>query len=180
MATNPRDQPELEAGRAAVRDGRAGIDPAHPGGALPDATFPELVGRLINGVSDLADRQIDLAKQEISEAKVEATGAATTIAIGAGMGLMAAIFLIIWFWTAVIWFFNWLGAFITVGPVTFAWLGWVVGMLIPVALAFVGYRWFIRVGIARASIIWPPLARTRATLREDLEWLRLQRTRILR
>ena len=40
------------------------------------------------------------------------------------MGLVAAIFLVIWFWTAVIWFFNWLGAFITVGPVTFAWLGW--------------------------------------------------------
>ena len=66
MANDPRAQPELEAGRATVRDGRPGTDPAHPGGALPDATFPELIGRLINGVSDLADRQIDLAKQEIN------------------------------------------------------------------------------------------------------------------
>src|SRR5215216_207746 len=102
------------------QDGRTGAgiaDPAHSGGSLPQATFPELVGRLINDVSDLADRQIELAKQEIGEAKDMAIKAVLSIAIGAGIALVAGLLLIIWAWTAFIWFFNWLGAFITIGPV---------------------------------------------------------------
>jgi len=180
MAADLRDQPELQAGSAAERDGYTPSDPAHSRGQLPDATLPELVGRLINDVSDLADSQIDLAKQEISEAKSEAIGAIFKIAIGAGLAIAAVAFLVIWFWTAVIWFFNWLGAFITIGPVTLAWLGWVVGALLPVGLAFAGYKLFISKGITQAKGIWPPLERTRATLREDLEWLRHQRTRSAR
>ena len=46
---------------------------------------PELIGRLINDVSDLADRQIELAKQEVGEARDEAIGAVKRLAIGAGI-----------------------------------------------------------------------------------------------
>jgi hypothetical protein len=161
------------------RDGSAGADPAH-GGPLPEATFPELIGRIINDVNDLADQQIELAKQEINEAKDEALGAVKRILIGAGIAVAAGLLLVIWAWTAFIWFFNWLGAFIAIGPITLAWIGWLLGLLVPAIAAFVAYRSFIRAGINQAMHIWPPLERTRATLKEDLEWLRHQRTRSVR
>lgn len=179
---DPRDQPYLAASASAVQDGRNGsaaTDRAHAG-PVPEATFPELIGRIINDVSDLADQQIELAKQEIGEARDEAIGAVKRIAIGAGMAAAAGLLLVIWAWTAFIWFFNWLGAFITIGPITLAWIGWVLGLLIPAVVAFFAYRAFIRVGISQARHIWPPLERTRATLKEDLEWLRHQRTRSVR
>src|SRR5579864_8558513 len=206
-------------------DGRAGLDtldPAH-GGPLPQATLIELIGRLINDLSDLADRQIDLAKQEISEAKDEAIGAAKRIGIGAGIAAAGGLLLIIWAWTAFIWFFNWIGALVhlsvpvvgdqiiglvagaIIGAAGFGWvgmalrpgagaiiggvlgliagaliggiagLGWLVGMLIPGVLGAAAYR-FIRRGISQAMSIWPPLPRTRETLKEDLEWVQHLRT----
>jgi len=187
VASSPRDQPDLNAALAApAQDGHAGwsngrtatasADPAH-GGPLPEATFAELVGRVINDVSDLADRQIDLAKLEINEAKDEALGAIKRIAIGAGIAAAAGLLLVIWFWTAFIWFFNWVFGFISIGPVRLDFIGWILGLLVPALAAFVAYKSFIRRGISQAMGIWPPLARTRATLKEDLEWLRHQRTR---
>src|ERR1051325_5730841 len=99
-------------GRAVNLAGRERADPAHDG-PLPQATLLELVGRLINDVSDLADRQIELAKLEIGEAKDEAIDAVKRLAIGGGIAIAAAFLLVIWAWTAFIWFFNWLGAFIS-------------------------------------------------------------------
>ena len=160
-------------------NGRAGTDPAH-GGPLPQATVPELFGRLINDVSDLADRQIELAKQEVGEAKDDAIRAAIRIAIGAGIALAAGLLLVIWAWTGFIWFFNWLGAFITLGPVTLSWLGWVVGLIVPLLAAWIAYTSFIRRGIRQATAIWPPLPHTRETLKEDLEWVKHLRTRSAR
>jgi hypothetical protein len=181
VASQLPDQPQLTA-PAGGRNGQAGTngridgaDPAHRG-PLPEATFPELIGRLINDVSDLADRQVDLAKQEIAEAKEEAISSATKIAIGAGIAVAAALLIVIWAWTAVIWFFNWLGAFIVIGPVSLAWLGWVVGVALPVLAAYLGYRRYIQGGIAQAQGLVPPLPRTQATLKEDLEWVRRLRT----
>ncbi len=164
------------------QDGRVGAafaDPAHTG-PLPNASFPELIGRLINDVSDLADRQIELAKQEVGEAKDEAIKAVLAIAIGAGIAVAASLLLVIWAWTAFIWFFNWLGAFITIGPVTFAWIGWVLGLLVPGLAAWIAWKRFISGGIRRARGIWPPLPRTRDTLKEDLAWVQHQRTRSAR
>src|SRR4051794_14840040 len=133
-------------GRARA-DGRAGADPAH-GGPLPQATLPELVGRLINDVSDLADRQIELARQEINEAKDEAISATLRIAIGAAIALVAAVLLIIWAWTAFIWFFNWLFGFISFptpfGTQSLAWFGWLLGLLVPALAAWIAYSRFIR------------------------------------
>src|SRR5216683_2700901 len=117
-------------------NGRAGLDPAH-GGPLPQATLPELLGRLINDVSDLADRQIELAKQEVGEAKDEAIGAIKRLAIGAGIAVAAALLLVIWAWTAFIWFFNWLFGMISfptpLGTQSLAWVGWLLGVLVPAA-----------------------------------------------
>jgi hypothetical protein len=160
-------------------NGRAGPDPAH-GGPLPHATFAELLGRLINDVSDLADRQIELAKQEVGEAKDEAIGAVKRLAIGAGIASAAALLLVIWAWTAFIWFFNWLFGLISfptpLGTQSLAWVGWLLGALVPAAAAYLAYKRFIRPGISQAMSIWPPLPRTRETLKEDLEWVRHLRT----
>jgi hypothetical protein len=166
-----------------VINGRAGPDPAH-GGPLPQATFPELLGRLINDVSDLADRQIDLAKQEVGEAKDEAISAIKRVAIGAGIAAAAALLLVIWAWTAFIWFFNWLFGFIKfptpIGEQSLAWVGWLLGVAVPAVAAWFAYKRFIRRGISQAMAIWPPLPRTRETLKEDLEWVRHLRTRSAR
>src|SRR5690349_17266195 len=126
-------------------DGRAGLDvldPAHSG-PLPQATLIELFGRLINDLSDLADRQIDLAKQEIGEAKDEAISAIKRAGIGAGLAAAAGLLLIIWAWSAFIWFFNWVGALVHV-PVP------VVGEQIIglVAGAIIGAAGFGYVGMA--------------------------------
>jgi len=222
-----------EPGAGAARDGRhrangrSEPDAAH-GGPLPRATFPELIGRLINDVSDLADRQIELAKQEIGEARDEAISVVKRVAIGGGIAVAAALLLVIWAWSAFIWFFNWLGGLIVfptpLGPVSWAWilgglvgaavlgpaaggldvlpggprrrtavgvvlgalagalvglaagLGWLLGVLVPVEAAWLAYSRFIRRGISQARAIWPPLPRTRETLKEDLEWVKRLRT----
>jgi hypothetical protein len=161
-------------------DGRYGPDPAHDGGPLPQATLPELAGRLINDFSDLADRQVELAKQEIAEARDQAIGATRRIAIGAAIGAVAGLLLVIWAWTAFIWFFNWAFGQIQypspIGTQSLAWVGWLLGVLVPAVAAFVGYRRFIKRGISEAMAVWPPLPRTRETLKEDLEWVRHLRT----
>jgi uncharacterized membrane protein YqjE len=155
-------------------NGTVGPEPARDG-PLREASFTELIRRLINDLSELADKQIELAKQEIGEAKDEAISAIIKLAIGAGIALAAVLLVVIWAWTAVIWFFNWLGAFIVIGPISLAWLGWVVGIAVPALAAFIAYKRFISGGIRQARGIWPPLPRTRETLKEDLEWVRHQR-----
>jgi hypothetical protein len=174
----PERGPAVTANGQNRSDGQLGLDPAHSG-PLPQATLIELIGRLINDVSDLADRQIDLAKQEIGEAKDDAIGAAKRVAIGAGIAAAAGLLLIIWAWTAFIWFFNWLFGHISFptpfGTQSLAWFGWLLGLLVPAVLGFIAYR-FIRRGISAAMSIWPPLPRTRDTLKEDLEWVQHLRT----
>ena len=160
-------------------NGRSAPDAAH-GGPLPQATLPELIGRLINDLSDLADRQIDLAKQEIAEARDEAISAAMRIAIGAGIALAAGLLLIVWAWTAFIWFFNWLFGFISFptpfGTQSLAWFGWLLGVVVPAIMGLIAWRRFIWAGIKEVKSIWPPLPRTRETLKEDLEWVQHLRT----
>ncbi|HLZ29640.1 MAG TPA: phage holin family protein [Chloroflexota bacterium] len=179
MAFTLRDRPDLDGRHGS--NGRAGPepDPAH-GGPLPQATFAELIGRLINDVSDLADRQIELAKQEVGEAKDEAIGAVKRLAIGAGIAAAAGLLVVIWAWTAFIWFFNWVFGFISfptpLGTQSLAWVGWLLGVLLPGLAGYVAYKRYIRPGISRAMKIWPPLPRTRETLKEDLEWVRHLRT----
>jgi hypothetical protein len=54
-------------------------------------------------------------------------------------------------------------------------LGWLLGMLVPGVLGGAAYR-FIRRGVGEAMGIWPPLPRTRESLKENLEWLQNLRT----
>jgi uncharacterized membrane protein YqjE len=183
-APSPRDQPELNASVSSAattaQDGRSGSDGRTATGpaatrVLPEATFVELLRRIITDVSDLADEQVELAKLEINEAKDEAIGALKRILIGAGIAAVAGLLLVIWAWTGFIWFFNWLFGFLSIGSFRFDFVGWILGVLVPALAAFVAYRAFIRRGISQAMGIWPPLPRTRTTLKEDLEWLRRQR-----
>jgi hypothetical protein len=154
-------------------------DPSHRG-PLPEATLLELAGRFINDVSDLADRQIELARQEIAQARDEAIAAATRTAIGAGIVIVAAVLVVIWAWTAFIWFFNWLFGYIVFptpfGPQSLAWFGWLLGVAVPVGASYLAWIRYIRPGIEEARAIFPPLPRTRETLKEDLEWVRRLRT----
>ena len=180
MTLTDRDQAAASPADGVDRaNGRARVDPAH-GGPVDEATFAELLGRLINDLSELADKQIELAKQEVNEAKDHAIGAAKKLAIGAGIAAAAGLLLVIWLWTAVIWFFNWVFGFITLGPIRLDFVGWIIGLIVPLAVGwFVGKR-MIMGGIHQAKTVWPPLPRTRATLKEDLEWVRDQRTRSTR
>jgi len=53
--------------------------------------------------------------------------------------------------------------------------GWLLGLLVPAVLGLIAYR-FIRKGISAGMAVWPPLPRTRETLKEDLEWVQRLRT----
>ncbi len=164
-------------------NGRARDDGVH-GGPVRDATFQELVGRLINDFSELVDRQIELAKQEVREDIGEGMGAVKSAAIGAGIAAAVGLLLLIWAWTAFIWFFNWVGSDIIARfwlpglGWLFSMLGWFLGLLVPAAFGwFVGYQRFIKRGIKEFNDLRKrPLERTRETLKEDLEWLRSLRT----
>lgn len=150
----------------------AGPDNAHlHGGPVSAASFPELIGRIVNDASDLVDKQIELAKQEVREDISEAIGDVKQLAIGAGIGAAAGLLLVIALWTALIWFFNWLGGLISPA---LGWLGWPIGLLVPAAIAFFAYRRFIKRGLQITRI--RPMARTRATLKEDMEWVQHLRT----
>jgi hypothetical protein len=180
VAFTLRDQPDVTSrDERAGSNGRVGPDAAAAEPVL-HATLAELLRRLFNDVSDLADNQIDLAKQEVGEAKDEAIGAVKRLAIGAGIAATAALLLVIWAWTAFIWFFNFLFGLISfptpLGTQSLAWVGWLLGLLVPGAAAFLAYKRFIRPGIKQAMSIWPPFPRTRETLKEDLEWVRHLRT----
>ena len=133
---------------------------------ITDASTPELIGRLVADVSDLADRQVELARAEIVETKDQAIGLAKTFGIGAGILLAVALLLVIWAWTGFIWFFNWVGAFFGFGG-----LGWLVGLLLPVLAGFLAYKLFIQPGIQRVKS-FRPLPRSRQSLKENLEWAR--------
>jgi Putative Actinobacterial Holin-X, holin superfamily III len=185
VAFTLRDQPQTDQDAARAGDGRDGandrsLQDAGDAGQLTRNTVLELIGSLIKGTSDLADTQIELAKQEVGEARDEALGAVKRLAIGAGIAVAAALLLVISLWTAFIWFFNWLFGFISFptpfGTQSLAWVGWLLGLALPVIAAYIAYTRYIRPGVSRAMAIWPPLPRTRETLKEDLEWVRHLRT----
>ncbi|HKB36936.1 MAG TPA: phage holin family protein [Gemmataceae bacterium] len=143
-------------------------DRAHTG-PIEDAPTRELVGRIVNNFSGLVDKQVQLAKLEVKENLGEAAGDIKSAAIGAGIALAAGLLLTIWAWTGVIWLFNWVGAMFGA-----PFVGWIVGFVVPLIMAFVAWKAFIQPGLGVTKL--RPLARTRETLKEDLEWLRQLRT----
>jgi hypothetical protein len=138
---------------------------------ITDATIAELIGRVISDFSDLVDRQIELAKQELHEDLGEVLGAVKKLALGSGIALGAGVLAIIWLWTAFIWFFNWVGESL-LGPyigVFGGLLGWLLSLAVMGAMGWFAYR-FVRRGISEIQIT--PMDRTRATFKENLEWVR--------
>ncbi|MBI2755580.1 MAG: phage holin family protein [Chloroflexi bacterium] len=144
---------------------------------MASATLAELIGRLVNDGSELIDKQIELAKQEVKDDLGEVVATAKTGAIAAGLALAAGLLATIWLFTAVIWFFNWLGEKL-LGLAGLGWLGaslgWLIGLIIVAVLGWISYRTIMRT-VRRGKSI-RPLARTRTTLKEDLEWVRQLRT----
>ena len=181
-----RDQFEHAPALAVTTNGRnhanglPSADPAHRPGPLPEASFVELFGRFVNDISDLADRQIELARQEINETRDEAVVTLKTTAIGAGVVGGGSLLLTIALWTALIWFLNWAFGHVSVGTIRLDFVGWIVGVVVPAAAAYIAYVRLVRPGIYHLIAMWPLFSRTRATLKEDLEWLQQQRTRSTR
>ena len=168
MALNDRDQggsttstitPYTAASANGSRSTSAGTDGAHQG-PVREATTQELIGRVINDFSELVDKQIELAKQEVNEAKDQAIGAVKKLAIGAGIAVAAGLLLVIWLWTAVIWFFNWVFGFISIGPIRLDFIGWIIGLVVPALIAFIAWKSFIQKGINQGKSLLPPLPRT--------------------
>jgi hypothetical protein len=143
-------------------------DRAHTG-PVQEAPTRELVGRIVNDFSDLIDKQIQIAKLEVKENLGEAAGDIKSVTIGGGIALGAALLLTVWAWTGFIWFFNWVGAMLGA-----PFVGWIVGFLVPLIVAFLAWKAFIQPGLAVTKL--RPLARTRETLKEDLEWVKQLRT----
>jgi uncharacterized membrane protein YqjE len=144
-------------------DDRAHADP------VEEAPTRELVGRIVNDFSGLVDRQVELAKLEVKEDLDEAAGDLKSATIGGGIALGAGLLLTIWAWTGVIWLLNWVGAMFGV-----PYVGWIVGFVVPLIVAFVAWKAFIQPGLRVTKL--RPLARTRETLKEDLEWLKQLKT----
>ncbi len=155
-------------------NGQSRPDGVH-GGPVRDATLQELIGRLVNDVSELVDRQVELAKQEVREDIGEGLGAAKTLALGAGIAAGAGLLLVVTAWMALVWFLNWLG-----DRIWSPWLdslGWIVGFLVLGAALLFAYQRFIKGAIRQfKDLSKRPLERTRETLKEDLEWLKSLRT----
>lgn len=170
---NDQDWTRGQAGSAALGgDGASRPDGAH-GGPVGAASTPELIGRLINDLNALVEKQIELAKEELSEHRDEALAGARQLGLGAGVLLLAGFLILIWLWTAFIWAFNWLGWKLLGAD----WLGWPLGLLVPALVAYVGYAQFIRPAIQHfRTIFQQPLGRTRATFKETLAWLQTLRT----
>ncbi|HZK67429.1 MAG TPA: phage holin family protein [Chloroflexota bacterium] len=115
----------------------------------------ELLRRLINNVSNLVDREVVLAKEEAKADAVQMGSGAGILIVG-GLFLFSTVAALIA--AAVLAIFRglepWALALIVAG--IFAGLGAI--------LAFVGYR---RVKVQ-------PLAKTRQTLKEDVQWAKTQ------
>ena len=115
----------------------------------------ELVRRLMNNVSALINREVDLAKQEARSDVRQAIGGGITLALGLLLLYTALAALIV-------------AAILAIAPT-----------MTPVSAALIIALVFAVLGAIIALIGWnqvkvQPLERTRETLREDVEWARSQ------
>jgi uncharacterized membrane protein YqjE len=129
----------------------------HP--VLENTPTTELIGELINGVSDLVDKQIEMAKQEAREDVHQVAGAAKSLGIGAGVLLVSLMCVLI-------------GLFLAIDTLLPRW-GWAVALVVGIALGILGALLAMR-GVKAVKV--SPLASTRETLKEDVEWAKLQVT----
>ncbi|MCC6179939.1 MAG: phage holin family protein [Chloroflexi bacterium] len=132
----------------------------------------QLFRRIVNGLNGLVNRQIQLVKQEIKEDIFEVLKASKTLAIGAGIAIVGALILLNVAMLMLILGFNEIGNWLVPGIGRF--LGWLLAIILLVVVFFVAYR-FVRRGIQEVKI--SPVARTRTTLGEDVQWARQLLTR---
>ena len=118
-------------------------------------TITDLLRRVINGIQGIIDRQIELARQEIKENIAQVAKASGLLAAGLAVLLVAIIFLFV--------------SLIFAIDTLFPGYGWVAGLVLTAILAIVGA---ILTLIGKERIKVSPIARTRETLMEDIEWVR--------
>ena len=117
-------------------------------------TVADLVRRIINGVQDIIDRQIELAKQELKENVTQVAKASGLLIAGGVLLFLTAIFLLI----TIIMVFD--ALFPRFG-------GWISALVITLILGIVGAVLALR---GKKRVMIKPVERTRETLKEDLAW----------
>jgi uncharacterized membrane protein YqjE len=132
----------------------------------------QLFRRIVNGLNGLVDRHVQLVKQELKEELLQALGASKVLAIGVGVAIVGALILLNVVVMMLILGLNELGGWFI--PYVGQFLGWVVAVILLVAIFLVAFRLVMR---GYREIKMSPLEGTRATLSEDIEWARQLLTR---
>ena len=117
-------------------------------------TVADLVRRIINGVQDIIDRQIELAKQELKENLTQVAKASGLLIAGGVLLFLTAIFLLITIIMGIEAVFPRMG-------------GWISSLVITLILGIVGTVLVLR---GKKRVMIKPVERTRETLKEDLAW----------
>jgi uncharacterized membrane protein YqjE len=117
-------------------------------------TIADLIRRIINGVQDIIDRQVELAKLELKENATQVAKASGLLIAGGVLLFLTAIFLLVTIIMALEAVFPRFG-------------GWISALVITLILGIVGAVLVIR---GKKRVMINPVARTRETLKEDLAW----------
>jgi uncharacterized membrane protein YqjE len=117
-------------------------------------TVADLVRRIVNGVQDIIDRQIELAKQELKENITQVAKASGLLIAGGVLLFLTAIFLLVTIIMALEAVFPRFG-------------GWISSVIITLILGIVGTLLALR---GKKRVMIKPVERTRETLKEDLAW----------
>lgn len=118
-------------------------------------TTGELIGRVLNNVALLTEKEIELAKLEARENVSQMVGSVVLLVGGAVLLLVAFVCLIV----------AGILALSAIMP------GWLAAVLVGVFLAIVG---LVLALIGRGRLTTKPLSRTLETLKEDFRWARQQ------
>jgi uncharacterized BrkB/YihY/UPF0761 family membrane protein len=135
-------------------------------------TTNQLFRRIVNGLNGLVDRHVQLIKQELKEELYTALGAGKWLGIGAGVAVVGALVLLNVLIMMLVLGLNELGSWFI--PYVGKFLGWIVILILIAVVFFLAYK-FVRRGIR--ELRFKLLGETRATLQEDITWVRQLLTR---
>jgi uncharacterized membrane protein YqjE len=114
----------------------------------------DLVRRIVNGLHDTIERQIELAKQELEENLIQVGKASALLIVGGVLLFLTVIFLLVTIIMVLEAIFPRYG-------------GWISSLVITLILGITGAILALR---GKDRVMINPIARTRETLREDLAW----------
>lgn len=115
-----------------------------------------LVRHLIDNLSKLVDREVELVKKEARETATETFRGATTLIVGAAFGLLSVVSLVV----------AGILALALIMP------GWLAGIIAFVVFGIVA-TFLVLIGKGELEAVKErPLVRSRETLREDVQWAR--------